>query len=92
MIDIYPPTQVPYVLYIWSSAGVLGPVFGHIISGWFAPAMGWRWTIWIFTILCSTVLVFLFFLLPETSASNILYSRAKRLRRMTGNAHLRILS
>jgi DHA1 family multidrug resistance protein-like MFS transporter len=51
--------------------------------------MGWRWTIWIFTILCSTVLVSLFFLLPETNASNILYNRAKRLRQMTGNAHLR---
>ncbi|KEY74979.1 hypothetical protein S7711_01326 [Stachybotrys chartarum IBT 7711] len=89
MTDIYPPTQVPYVICIWSSAGVLGPVFGPIIGGFLAPAMGWRWTIWIFTILCSTVLVSLFFLLPETNASNILYNRAKRLRQMTGNAHLR---
>lgn len=34
-------------------------------------------------------LVFLFFLLPETSSSNILFRRARRLRRMTGNTKLK---
>ncbi len=87
--DIYPPTSVPYLLCIWSSAGVLGPVFGPIVGGFLAPAMGWRWTIWAFTCLCSLVLIVMFFLLPETSAANILYNRAKRLRKVTGNDRLR---
>lgn len=87
--DIYPPTTVPYLLCIWSSAGVLGPVFGPIVGGYLAPAMGWRWTIWAFTCLCSLVLIVMFFFLPETSAANILYNRAKRLRKVTGNHRLR---
>lgn len=86
--DIYPPTQVPYFLVIWQSSGVLGPVFGPVIGGYLAPAMGWRWTIWIFTFLCIAVLLTMFFFLPETSASTILYKRAKRLRAATGDERL----
>lgn len=87
--DIYPPTQVPYFLVIWQSSGVLGPVFGPVIGGYLAPAMGWRWTIWVFTFLCIAVLVTMFFFLPETSASTILYKRAKRLRAATGDERLK---
>ncbi|KAJ5609894.1 MFS general substrate transporter [Penicillium herquei] len=87
--DIYEPTKVPYLLCIWSSAGVCGPVFGPIIGGFVAPAKGWRWTIWCFTWLCSAVLIVMFFLLPETSSANILYNRAKRLRKATQNNRLK---
>lgn len=87
--DIYPPTQVPYLLVLWSSSGVLGPIFGPVIGGYLAPAMGWRWTIWVFTFLCVAVLFTMFFFLPETSAPTILYNRARRLRASTGNDRLR---
>ncbi|KAI1858546.1 uncharacterized protein JN550_012593 [Neoarthrinium moseri] len=82
--DIYPPTQVPFLICIWASAGVLGPVFGPLIGGYLAPAMGWRWTIWAFTFLCCLVLVIMFFFLPETSADTILYKRAARLSKASG--------
>ncbi|KAL4954121.1 major facilitator superfamily domain-containing protein [Aspergillus filifer] len=75
--DLYSPTQVPYFLCVWSWSGVLSPLVGPLIGGYIAPAEGWRWTIWLFTILCSFV------------PSNILYQRAKRLRRATGNTKLR---
>jgi DHA1 family multidrug resistance protein-like MFS transporter len=65
------------------------PTFSPLLGGFAAPAKGWRWTIWIFTWLCAAVLVSLFFLLPETSAANILYRRAKRLRKATGNQCLK---
>ena len=51
--------------------------------------MGWRWTIWVITWLNAFVLVLLFFCLPETSAASILYKRAKRLRKATGDHRLR---
>lgn len=89
LTDIYEPAKVPYLLCIWSSAGVCGPVFGPIIGGYLAPAMGWRWTIWAFTCLCALVLIIMFFLLPETSAANILYNRAKRFQKATGNKQLK---
>lgn len=87
--DMYDPARAGYGFCILSSFGVLGPVFGPIIGGFAAPAEGWRWTIWIFTWLCALVLVMIFFLLPETSAANILLRRAKRLRNVTGDNRLR---
>ncbi|KAI7776239.1 hypothetical protein LA080_005685 [Diaporthe eres] len=87
--DTYPPTQVPYFLALWSSAGVLGSVFGPVIGGYLAPAMGWRWIIWVLTFLCTAVRFIMFFFLPETSASNILYKRTKRLRAVTGNDRIK---
>jgi DHA1 family multidrug resistance protein-like MFS transporter len=88
-VDIYDPAKVSYMICIWSSAGVFGPVFGPLIGGFLAPAKGWRWTIWLFTWLCSCVLITMFFFLPETSAANILYKRAMRLRKATGDDRLR---
>ncbi|KAH8197358.1 hypothetical protein TruAng_008488 [Truncatella angustata] len=83
-------TLLAFILFqLPSSAGIMGPVFGPIIGGYLAPAMGWRWTIWAFTLLCIFVLVVMFFFFPETSASNILYNRAKRLRKATGNERLK---
>ena len=39
--------------------------------------------------MCSLVLTSLFFLFPETNAANILYNRAKRLRKATGDIRLK---
>lgn len=89
IVDIYAPTQAIYAISIWASLGYLGPVFGPIVGGFVAPAKGWRWTIWIFTWMCSIVLIVMFFLLPETSAANILYKRAQRRRKATGNQRLK---
>ena len=66
-----------------------GPVFGPIVGGFVATARGWRWTIWVVAWLNAAVVILLFFTLPETSASNILYRRAKRLRKATGDSRYR---
>lgn len=87
--DVYDPARVAYGICIWASFGVCGPVFGPIVGGFTAPAKGWRWTIWVFTWLCAFVVLMLFFFLPETSAANILYKRAKRLRKATRDDRLR---
>jgi DHA1 family multidrug resistance protein-like MFS transporter len=87
--DIYDLARAAYGICIWASFSICGPVFSPLIGGFVAPANGWRWTIWVFTRLYTAVLVSLFLLLPETSAAKILYKRAKRLRKFTGNHRLR---
>ncbi|EED14917.1 caffeine resistance protein, putative [Talaromyces stipitatus ATCC 10500] len=89
IIDMYPPIEVPYWIGIYGASGVLGPVLGPLVGGFAAQAKGWRWPIWELTWLCAVVLVVLFFFMPETSAANILYRRAKRLRKQTGKATLK---
>ncbi|KAI9746350.1 MAG: hypothetical protein M1818_000062 [Claussenomyces sp. TS43310] len=87
--DMYPPSKVAYGICIWGAFGVLGPVLGPLVGGFAAQAKGWRWTIWELTWMCAFVLGTLFFLMPETSAANILYKRAKRLRKSTGEGKLK---
>lgn len=89
IIDMYPPQEVAFWMGIYGSVGILGPVMGPLVGGFAAQAKGWRWTIWVLTWLCTVVLAVLFVAMPETSSANILYRRAKRLRKATGNANLK---
>ncbi|KAH8891434.1 MFS general substrate transporter [Thozetella sp. PMI_491] len=87
--DVLPLSKVTYGMVAWMFLGVCGPVFGPIVGGFAAEAEGWRWTIWELTWLCSFTLLILAFFMPETNPANILYRRAKRLRKATGNLKLR---
>lgn len=62
---------------------------GPLVGGFVVQAKGWAWTIWVLMIVSGVAFVVLFFFLPETSSTNILYRRAARLRRLTGNNKLR---
>ena len=89
LADMYRPTKRAYAIAIWGVSAVCGPVLGPLIGGFAAEAKGWTWTIWILMWLSGFSLVFFIFLLPETSSSNILFRRARRLRALTGNQTLR---
>lgn len=97
LADIYSPKKRAYAMSIWGIAAVCGPVLGPLVGG-FAAEFGpvgsgyftapWTWPIWELMWLSAFCFVFLFFLLPETSANNILVRRTKRLRKLTGNEKL----
>lgn len=86
--DMYDSAGSAYGICILGFFGVCGPVFGPIVGGFLAPVKGWRWTIWVVAWLGTLVLVVLFFFSPETSAANILYRRAERQRKFTGDDRL----
>lgn len=65
---------------------------GPVIGNYAAEAMGWRWPMWELLWMAAAVLILIFFYLPETSGPHILYHRARRLRRLTGNKSLRAQS
>lgn len=73
---------------MWGAASVCGPVLGPLIGDFAAEALGWRWSLWPLLFLSGGTLLILTFVLPETSAHNILYRRKERLRRRTGNNRL----
>ncbi|KAL9054273.1 MAG: hypothetical protein Q9162_004231 [Coniocarpon cinnabarinum] len=78
--DMYAPNKQAYGIAFWGVSAVFGPVLGPLVGGFAAQANGWRWTIWELMWLSAFCLIFLFFFFPETSASNILFRRANRLR------------
>ncbi|KAK6444853.1 hypothetical protein FP744_10001101 [Trichoderma asperellum] len=87
--DIYPLLHVPYLLVIWGGATVFGPALAPVISNFSAPAKGWHWVSWEMLWLSAPILLSFFFFLPETSSTTILYYRARRLRKLTGNDQYR---
>lgn len=63
----------------------MGPVIGSFTT----QALGWRWSLWPLLFSSGAAFVLSFVGLPETSSSNILLRRAKRLRELTGNEKLK---
>ncbi|KAI1537146.1 ProP Permease of the major facilitator superfamily [Pyrenophora tritici-repentis] len=87
--DMYSLIKLPYVLSLWAFAATCGPALGPIISGFSVAAKNWRWSLWEMLWLNGPIFLALFLFLPETSTSTILLRRAQRLRRITGDAHLK---
>jgi DHA1 family multidrug resistance protein-like MFS transporter len=87
--DVYSLIKLPYVLSLWAFAATCGPALGPIISGFSVAAKNWRWSLWEMLWLNGPIFLVLFFFLPETSSANILLRRAQRLRKITGNPHLK---
>ena len=83
--DLYSPKKRAYGMTIWGVFATCAPSLGPLLGSFSAHFEGWRWTIWELMWLSAATLVLLFFFYPETSASNILYRRARRLRKATGN-------
>ncbi|KAF2637097.1 benomyl/methotrexate resistance protein [Massarina eburnea CBS 473.64] len=84
--DMYRPKKQAYGLAIWGIGAICGPVLGPLVGGFAVQAEGWTWAIWELMWLSGFCWVFLVFLLPETSSTNILYRRTKRIRKITGDA------
>ena len=82
--DMYTPQKRAYGIGIWGISAVCGPVMGPLVGGFAVQARDWTWTIWELMWLSGFCLVFLVFFLPETSSTNILYRRTRRLRKLTG--------
>ncbi|KZV66974.1 MFS general substrate transporter [Peniophora sp. CONT] len=89
--DIYHPQNRAYAVTAWGVFAFVGPVLGPLLGGFAAHAKGWTWTMWELMWLSGFTLVMIFLFFPETSADNILYRRARRLRKATGNEKLHAL-
>jgi len=87
--DMYSSRTRIYGITCWSAFAACAPATGPIVGNFAVHVKGWRWTMWELFWLGSFTCVFLFFFFPETSSSNILYRRARRLRYVTGDQRLK---
>ena len=83
-VDLYIPKKRAYGMTVWGVFAPSAPSLGPLLGSFSARFEGWRLTIWELMWLSGATLVLLLFF-PETSASNILYCRARRLRKAAGN-------
>ena len=86
--DLYSPKKRAYGMTLWGVFAASAPSLGPLLGSFSARFEGWRWTIWELMWLSGATLVLLFFFFPETSASNILYRRARRLRKATNKTSI----
>lgn len=86
--DMYSLLYVPYQLSWWVWSAWAGPSLGPLIAGFSVPAEDWHWSLWEIVWMAAPVVLLLISAMPETSTSNILSRRAKRLRKLTGNDKL----
>jgi DHA2 family multidrug resistance protein len=47
MLDIYPMSQIPQVMSVWSAAVIMGPIIGPAVGGWLTENFSWRWCFYI---------------------------------------------
>lgn len=87
--DMFSLIKLPYSLCLWALFATGGPALGPIISGFSVPKENWHWSLWEILWMSAPAFILLFSSLPETSAQNILLRRAVRLRKLTGNTHLK---
>ncbi|KAH8594646.1 major facilitator superfamily domain-containing protein [Bisporella sp. PMI_857] len=90
--DMFRLIKIPYVLTFWAGAATFGPALGPIIGGFSAQARNWTWTQWEMIWIAGPVFLMMFAFLPETSSSNILLRRARRLRKVLNNPKLKAQS
>lgn len=86
--DIFAASDIFVPMSIYTNGPFLGPVFGPLLSGFINQNTDWRWTFWTINIWSAVMLAILILFGPETYAPALLTSRAKRLRKETGNQQL----
>jgi multidrug resistance protein len=74
---------------LYAMGSLLGPAVGPVCGGFLADAKGWRWVFWILAMVSGFNTLVTFILMRETYATTILQRRTERLRKETGNPHLR---
>ncbi|GAA6010737.1 hypothetical protein JCM10207_005818 [Rhodosporidiobolus poonsookiae] len=85
LADVWGTARLPVALGCWAVPSFFAPALAPLLTTTAVEKHGWRWCLLVQFILLAVSALCLS-LLPETSADNILYRRAHRLRRLTGSA------
>ncbi|KAL4904590.1 hypothetical protein BDW74DRAFT_26711 [Aspergillus multicolor] len=84
--DCFKPEERGKSVAIYSLAPLLGPAVGPIAGGFIAENTTWRWVFYATTIADGVIQIAGLFFLKETYAPMILRTRAKKLRKETGDS------
>ncbi|KAK6066622.1 Polyamine transporter 3 [Seiridium cupressi] len=89
LADIYDDPVARGRAFAWFMAmTVFGPLLAPIISGFCSTSIGWRWTFWVALIYAGFSLIVVIWIVPETYGPKLLTSRARKLRKSTGNPNI----
>lgn len=87
--DIMPHEQRGLAIMVWNLPVVAGPVIGPVIGGFLTQAAGWRWLFRLVVISSGVTAIVGVAVLRETNPAVLLKKKTNKLRKETGNPHLR---
>ncbi|KAF2280683.1 MFS general substrate transporter [Westerdykella ornata] len=87
--DMFPREKRAGAMAIWGMGPLIGPVVGPVAAGFLVDAKGWRWVFYVLAICSGAFSLLLLTFSRETYAPTLLERKAARLRKETGNPHLR---
>jgi multidrug resistance protein len=85
LADLWKNEERGVPMAAFSAAPFIGPGVGPLVGGFLGDAAGWRWLYWIQLILSAIVWFLISFTVPETYTPNLLATRAKKMRKDTGD-------
>ncbi|CCH60513.1 hypothetical protein TBLA_0C07220 [Henningerozyma blattae CBS 6284] len=85
LADYINEEKLTYFLGLWAIAAFAAPIIGPIVGAAMVDAVDWRWQFWLLLFVTGACLLVLAPFFPETQAENILFRRALRLRKITGD-------
>jgi MFS transporter, DHA1 family, multidrug resistance protein len=86
LADFWGPVDRGVAVCVFAAATFIGPIAGPIMGGFITKShLGWRWTAWITLIMATLFGTMGLFIVPESSHSKIIQTRAKKLRFKTKN-------
>lgn len=92
LADMFTGNERGLAMSVFSAAPFIGPVVGPLIGGYIGDNAGWRWLYWVHLIFSGCVYAVVVLCVPETSHSQILKFRARKLRKLTGDDRYRSLT
>ncbi|KAF8589200.1 MFS general substrate transporter [Ramaria rubella] len=84
--DLWSPEERGMAMSVYSLAPLIGPSVGPLVGGWIAERSNWRWVFYSTSIADGLLQIFAFILLRETYAPQILRTKARAIRKTTGEA------
>ena len=85
LADLWRNEERGVPMAFFSAAPFIGPAIGPLVGGYLGT-LGWRWLYWIQLILSGVAWALITLTVPETYAPILLTSRAKKLRKETGDS------
>lgn len=82
--DLFSGPDLTFPMAIFSASPFLGPVMGPLLGDFINQYTTWRWTFRLTMIWSFVIWILLIFAVPETYSPAVLKSKAKTLRRTTG--------
>lgn len=86
MGDIVGSQNVSKFVGLWAVGCLAAPVIAPLLGACMVVAKDWRYIFWLMLWICALTSLILAFFFPETSHQNILYRRAARIRKITGDS------